>query len=195
LTPSERDALKRGAVAWIPMVFPFWVLRTTGDPSWATLAAIPCIGVFAFILMPSLSAACGERATDFLYRPGYCEKPRAPLSLVDKLALNEEWDAAELMLVELARRYPDDPAVWPRLFRVVWLRLDDRERAREAHELLLSVDDDPVRWERQTHMYLLLAEERLGDGAEFKAELSAALSRVEAARRQRELGRHKRCVV
>ncbi len=195
MTPSERDALKRGAVAWIPMVFPFWVLRTTGDPSWATLAAIPCIGVFAFILMPSLSAACGERATDFLYRPGYCEKPRAPLSLVDKLALNEEWDAAELMLVELARRYPDDPAVWPRLFRVVWLRLDDRERAREAHELLLSVDDDPVRWERQTHMYLLLAEERLGDGAEFKAELSAALSRVEAARRQRELGRHKRCVV
>lgn len=195
MTPSERDALKRCVVAWIPMVFPFWVLRTSGDASWATLAAIPSVGVFAFILMPSLSAACGERATDFLYRPGYCEKPRAPLSLVDKLTLNEEWDAAELMLVELARRYPDDRAVWPRLFRIVWLHLDDRERAREAHELLLAVDDDPVRWERQTHMYLLLAEERLGDGAEFKAEQSDALRRVEAARRQRELRRHKRCGV
>jgi hypothetical protein len=194
LTSSERDALKRGAVAWIPLLSTLWAWQSTGDLSWMVLV-VPSIGVGAFVLMPSLSAACGERATDFLYRPGYCEQPRAPLSLVDKLMLNEEWDAAELMLAELARRYPDDSAVWPRLFRVVWLHLDDRERTREAHELLLSASDDPVRWQRQTHMYLLLAEDRLGDGAEFKAEQSAALSRVEAARRQRELRRHKRCWV
>lgn len=189
MTPSERDLAQRGVLALAPAGCVLWLWHACHDVNWTALGAIPCLGVIAIILYPSWAAVIGEQMTEFLFWPHRRERPRAPLSRVDYFLVNEQWDAAELLLEDLGRRFPYDLAVWTRLFRVVWLRPDDVERARAAHWLALRASDDPALWPKLNHVYLLFAQCSLGEGKELAAEQRAVERRVEVAAGRRPAGR------
>ncbi len=185
MTPETRGLLQRGTIAVAPAAVMMALWLFTGESYWMLFAIIPSIGGFALFVSPWMSQSAGDGMAEFLYRPSVCEAPRAPLAQVDKLMLNGEWDAAELLLTEAATRYPNDTAVWPRLFKVVWCELGDVERATEAHALMLQVVDDTTAWPRLSRLYLLFAEDRLGLGPELSRERSAVARRVSVAWRAR----------
>lgn len=185
MTPALRGLLQRGAIAVAPVACMMTLSMFTGESYWMLFAIIPSIGGFALVVSPWMSQSAGDGLAEFLYRPSVCDKPRAPLAQVDKLMLNGEWDAADLLLREAANRYPDDAAVWQRLFKVVWCELRDVERATEAHALMLEVVDDTTAWPRLSRLYLLFAEDRLGLGPELGHERTAVARRVSVAWRAR----------
>jgi hypothetical protein len=183
LTLSERDLAVRGVAALIPATGIVLLCIAGRTRLWPALGVIPCMGIMMIMLYPSLSTVIGERTSGFLFWPHRRERPRAPLSRVDYFLVNEQWDAAEVLLEDLGRRFPYDLAVWTRLFRVVWLRSEGLEHARAAHGAALRCSADPGLWPKLNHLYLLFAQARLGDGEELAAEERALERRVEAAAR------------
>jgi len=189
LTPSERDLAFRGVATLVPASGVLWVWHICHDVYWTALGAIAGLGVVALITYPSLTAVIGERMTEFLFWPYRRERPRAPLSRVDYFLVNERWDAAEILLEDLGRRFPYDLAVWTRLFRVVWLKPDGVEHARAAHGLALRVSNDPALWPKLNHLYLLFAQGGLGEGDDLVAEQQSLERRVAQAAQRISCGR------
>lgn len=137
--------------------------------------------VTAFMIIGPVSSYLGSIASVAVYHHSASIEPRAPMSQVDRLLLNEDWDGAELALRELARTHPHDHAVWPVLFRTVWLRVGQRDRAREAHELMLKLVHDPARRTLLTELFIQWAGLGLGEGPALEYETLLSRRRLEDA--------------
>lgn len=179
MTPSQRDLAIRCSLALAPAAGVVWLARISADTPLALMGVVPCIGMAALIITPSLTSVAGEGIGSLFFCPREWGEPRAPLSKVDGLLLAEDWETAERLLFDLSRGFPSDIEVWTRVFRLAWAVFHDPERARKAHRRALRSITDPKLVLRLNHLYLIHAQAHLRMNEAWELEQAAVERRTQ----------------
>jgi hypothetical protein len=182
MSESSNDLKIRSAIALIPLGATVWLAFDAEGPYMAVFISFPGLMAVALVMLPSLTSVLGEGLNDFLFPQSWNNLPKAPLSNVYLLQINNQWDEAETSLIELGKQFPYDMEVWGNLFRLTWVKLGDQDRARASHKIALQCTTDPKLPENINHLYTINGQSHLGIDGEWKKESESMRRRMHFAR-------------